>query len=98
MHNDVKHCFVDSNVHCGSCSHERIQYGIVFPGSGKFNGSNADICSDVAGPLSSGLGYLFELSDRSRSRTFTISHTNSTTGYHLGFECDYNSHTPHTHS
>ena len=31
----------------------------------KLNGSNADMCSDVPGPSSSGLGDLFELSDRS---------------------------------
>ena len=36
MHDDVKHCFCGSNVHCGSCSHARIQYGGVFPRSGKF--------------------------------------------------------------
>ena len=24
LHNDVKQCFCGSNVHCGSCSHERI--------------------------------------------------------------------------
>ena len=28
-YNDVK-CFRGSNVHCGSCSHERIQYDVVF--------------------------------------------------------------------
>ena len=27
-----------SNVHCGSCSHERIQYGVAFVWSGKFKG------------------------------------------------------------
>ena len=43
-----------------------------FPEAGNFNGSNADMCSDVAGPSISGSGDLFELSDRSRSRTFTI--------------------------
>ena len=30
MHNDVKQCFGGSNVHCGSCSYERIQYDVVF--------------------------------------------------------------------
>ena len=57
--------FLDSNVHCGSGSHERIQYGGVFPEVGNVNGSNADVCSDVAGPSSSGSGDLIELSDRS---------------------------------
>ena len=36
-----------------------------FPTAGNLNGSNADMCSDVAGPSSSGLGDLFEISDRS---------------------------------
>ena len=53
MHNDVRLCFCGSCVHCqhcGSCSHERIQYGVVyFHEAG--NGSNADMCSDVAGPV-----------------------------------------------
>ena len=51
MYNDVKQCSRRSNAHCGSCSHERIQYS-----------SNAD---DVAGPSSSGSGDLFQHSDRS---------------------------------
>ena len=37
-----------------------------FPEAGNLNGSNADVCSDVAGPSSSSLGNLFELSDRSK--------------------------------
>ena len=36
-----------------------------FLGAGILNGSNADMCSDVVGPSSSGLGDLFELSDKS---------------------------------
>ena len=36
IHNDVKQCFRGSNVHCGIFSHERIQFGVVFPQSGKF--------------------------------------------------------------
>ena len=35
-----------------------------FPEAGNLNGSNADMCSDVAGPSSSGSGDLSELSDR----------------------------------
>ena len=31
-----------------------------FPEAGNLNGSNADMCSDVAGPLSSGSGDLFK--------------------------------------
>ena len=66
--------FQGSNVHCGSCSHERIQYGVIFPQSGKLKnyGSNADICSDVARPSSSGLGNLFELSDRSHETIMAV--------------------------
>ena len=36
IHNDVKQCLCGSNVHCASCGHARIQYGVVFPWSGKF--------------------------------------------------------------
>ena len=36
LNNDVKQCFGSSNMHCGSCSHERIQYGVLLPRSGKF--------------------------------------------------------------
>ena len=32
-----------------------------FPEAGNLNGSNADMCSDVAGPSISGVGDLFEL-------------------------------------
>ena len=56
MHNDVKQCFRDSNVHCGSCIHERIQCGVVFPKAGNLNGSNSAMCSDVAWPSSNGSG------------------------------------------
>ena len=70
MHNDVKQCFCCSNVRCGSCSLARIQYGVVFPRSGNLNDRNAEMCSDVAGPSSSGLRDLFELSDRSNTTYF----------------------------
>ena len=64
-----------------------------FPEAANLNGSNADICSDVAGPWISGSGNLFELSDH-RSRTFIISPSLVlVTGRHLGFERDYNYHT-----
>ena len=62
-----------------------------FPEAGNLNDGNVDMCSDVAGPSSSGLSDLFELSDM--SNTLTISPTTTTTGCHLGFERDYNSHT-----
>ena len=58
MHNDVKQCFRGSNVHCGSYSHERIQ----FPEApGNLNSSNVDICNDVARSSSGSSGDLFEL-------------------------------------
>ena len=38
---------------------------LYFPKAWNLNGSNADMCSDVAGPLSSSLGVLFKLSNRS---------------------------------
>ena len=45
-----------------------------FPEAANLNGSNAGMCSDVAGPSSSysGLGDLFELSDKS---LFLFSHS-----------------------
>ena len=38
---------------------------LYFPVAGNLKGSNADMCSDLAGPWSSSSGDLFELSDRS---------------------------------
>ena len=35
MHNDVKQFFRSFNVQSGSCSHERIQSGVVFHQSKK---------------------------------------------------------------
>ena len=66
---------------------------LYFPKAGNLNSSNAGMCSDVSGLLRSGSGNLFELSDSSRSRTFTISPTTSAIGCHLVFEHDYNYHT-----
>ena len=56
MHNDVKQCFHGTN--------ESIMTS-YFPEVANLNGSNADWCSDVAWPSSSGTGDLFELSNRS---------------------------------
>ena len=67
MHNVVKQCFCSSNVHCGSCSHARIQY---YPEARNLNGSNAVTCSHVAGPSMSGSGDLFESQTGHRSCTF----------------------------
>ena len=47
-----------------SLTHE-FNMASYFPEAGNLNGSNADMCSDVAGPSISGSGDLFELSDRS---------------------------------
>ena len=41
-----------------------------FPEAENFNDTNADMCSDVAGPSISGSGDLFELSDWSNSKYF----------------------------
>ena len=38
-----------------------------FPNARNLKGSNADMCSDVAGPSSCGSGDLFEVSDRSNN-------------------------------
>ena len=94
MHNDVKQCFCGSNVHCGSCSHARIQYGVVFPWSWKFEWQKCwhVLHSDVAGPLSSLSGICLNFQIGPILRTFTISPTANTTGHHLGFERDYNYH------
>ena len=43
-----------------------------FPEAGNLNGSNADLCSDVAGPSSRGSGDLFELSDRSNKTIILV--------------------------
>ena len=64
-----------------------------FPEAGNLNGSNAVMCSNVAGPSSSGSEDLFDFGSSSRYRTFIISPTASATGRHLGFEHDYYSHT-----
>ena len=64
-----------------------------FSEAGNLNCSNANMCSDVAEPSSSGAGDFFDFGSSSSSRTFTIYTTASTTGCHLGFERDYNSHT-----
>ena len=41
-----------------------------FPEAGNLNDRNADMCSDVAGPSSTGSEDLFELSDRSNTTYF----------------------------
>ena len=65
-----------------TCIARVVVYGVVSPLSGILNSSNG----------SSGSSDLFDFGSSSRSHTFTISPTTSTTGRHLGFERDYNSH------
>ena len=86
MHNDVKQCFRGSNFHCGSCISNESTMASYFPEVGNLNGSNADICSDVAGPSSSGSGNLFELPDWSNETIILLF-----SPLHFGFE--HNSHT-----
>ena len=43
-----------------------------FPEAGNLNGSNADMCSNVAGPLSSGSGDLFDFGSSSRSHILLL--------------------------
>ena len=61
---------------------------LYFPEAGNLNDSNADMCSDVAGPSSSGTGDLFDLGSSSRSRSSISSPTTSTNVRHLGIERD----------
>ena len=64
MHNDVKQCSPGSNVYCRRVIvTNESNMASYFPEAENVNGSNADMCSDVAGPSSSGSGHLFELSD-----------------------------------
>ena len=64
-----------------------------FPEAGNLNGRNADMCFDVARPSSSGSGDLFELTDRSNETDPESLKGARTTGRHLGFKRDCNSHT-----
>ena len=63
-----------------------------FPEAENLNGRNVDMCSDVAGPLSSRSGICLNFQIGPILSTFTISPTANTTGHHLGFERDYNYH------
>ena len=94
MHNDVKQCFCSSKVHCGSCSHAQIQYGVVFPEAGNLNGSNVGMTVLMwLGRHLAARAICLSFQIDHRSRTFTIFPTASTYGRHLGFEHDYNYHT-----
>ena len=97
MHNYVKQSFCGSNVHCGSCSHAPIQYGVVFPQSVKSKRQlNCVMLTCVVMWLSR------RVAARAIFLSFQIAldpvlllfpYTTSTTGNHLGFERDYNYHT-----
>ena len=60
MHNEVKQCIRGWKVHCTNESN----MALFFPKAGNLNGSNAYMCSDVAGPSTKGSDDLFELSDK----------------------------------
>ena len=93
MHHDVKQYFRGSNVHCGSCSHERIQYGVIFPAAGCLNGSMLTCLVMWLGGRVAARAIFLSFQIGQRSRTFTIPPTTSTYSRHLGFERYYNSHT-----
>ena len=96
MHNDVKQCSFAARtcIVAVAVTANESNMASYFPEAGNLNSSNADICSDVAGPSSSGSGDLFELSDRSNNTLDPVLllflPTTSTTGRHLGFKRDHN--------
>ena len=64
-----------------------------FPQAGNLNGSNDDMCSDVAGPSSSGSSDSFELSDMSNEAIILLfPPLLALLAAILDFERDYNSH------
>ena len=65
MHNDVNNALAARTCIVVVVVTHESNMASYFPKAGNLNGSNADICSDVAGPSSSGSGDLFEPSDRS---------------------------------
>ena len=65
MHNDVKQCFRGSTCIVGVVVTNKSNMASYFPEAGNFNDSNAEVCSDVAGPSSSSSSDLFEFSARS---------------------------------
>ena len=63
-----------------------------FPEAGNLNGINADMCSDVAGPSSSGSGDLlnFQIGQIKLIPYYkSICPSTTTSGRHLGFVRDY---------
>ena len=65
MHNDVNNNFAARTCIVVVVVKHESNMVSYFPEEGNLNASNADMCSDVAGPSCSGSGDLFELSDRS---------------------------------
>ena len=57
--------FAASTCIVGDVVTNESNMALYFPEAGNSNGGNADMCSDVAGPSSSGSSDLFELPDRS---------------------------------
>ena len=56
----------DNAFAAGTC----ILVVVVTHEAGNLNGTNADVCFNVAGPSSSRSGCLFELSDKSNTTSF----------------------------
>ena len=63
-----------------------------FPEAGNLNGINADMCSDVAGPSSSGSGDCLSFQICLDPIFLLFTPLLAPLGHHLGFERDYNSH------
>ena len=93
-HNDIKQRFCGSNGIVGVVVTNDSNMVSFFPEVGNLNGSNANICSDVAGHQVAVRAICFDFGSSSRSRTLTISTTISTTDRYLGFGRDYNYYTP----
>ena len=72
MQNVVKQYFPARMCIVGVVVTKESNMASYFPKAGNVNGSNADVCSDVAGPSSSVSGELFYFSSCYRSRAFTI--------------------------
>ena len=65
MHYDIEQRFAARTCIVVVVATNESNMASYFPKEGNLNGSDATMCSDVAGPLSSGSGDCFELSYRS---------------------------------
>ena len=70
MDNDVKEYFSARTCILVVVVAHESNMASYFPEAGNFNGRNADMCSDLTGPPSSGSGDLFDLSDKSNTTYF----------------------------